>query len=177
LFYFKIIGYIYSYKQPHRIAKFLSALRHRLEKSNQVDEFTEFALQETQRRKKKMTTDDGIGRFNKLIPRIMENLSTLYILGLTEYHFSSAALHELQLLLEVTKGTLTSLDLSFAYIGIHGAEILAKILADPTNQLMNLHLKGNLLGDPGVSLLAHGLKVSAIITSLFLNTLLISLLL
>lgn len=109
--------------------------------------------------KKRMANVDTIGRFGKVIPRLADNINSLSVLGLTEYPFSSFAVKELELLLYSIQDTLTDLDLSFSYIGVHGAAMLETFLLNPHCQLISLRLKGNMLGDPGFKRIGQTLKV------------------
>ena len=109
--------------------------------------------------KKKLGNVDTIGRFGKVVPRLADNINTLSVLGLTEYPFSSFALKELELLLYSVQDTLTDLDLSFSYIGVHGAAMLESFMVNSHCQLISLRLKGNMLGDPGFKRIGQTLKV------------------
>lgn len=113
-------------------------------------------------KKKNQSHVETIGRFGKQMPRLADNIKDLYVLGLTEHPLSSHALREFELLLHRVSSTLTDLDLSFSYIGVHGAAILEKFLLDPQSQLVALRLKGNCLGDPGFERIGQTLKVNIV---------------
>lgn len=157
----------YSFKQPYRAARFIQALRLRIEESNKIGD--DVALDGPDKKatpiskfsKKRPANVAMIGRFNKIVPRLADNLKELSVLGFTEYPLSTFALKELELLLPTVRHTLTDLNLSFAYIGVAGAAMLETFLKDTKSQLVALRLKGNLLGNPGFTRIGSTLKVTA----------------
>jgi hypothetical protein len=164
-----------DFKQPYRIARFLQALRLKLEESVMSEVELELAnlakknsaTPQRAGKKKNQSHVETIGRFGKQMPRLADNIKDLYVLGLTEHPLSSHALREFELLLHRVSSTLTDLDLSFSYIGVHGAAILEKFLLDPQSQLVALRLKGNCLGDPGLQRIGQTLKVNIVYLIVF----------
>jgi hypothetical protein len=156
-----------SFKQPYRAARFIQALRLRIEESNKVGD--DLALDGPDKKatplskfsKKRPANVAMIGRFSKIVPRLADNLKELSVLGFTEYPLSPFAMKELELLLHTVQHTLTDLNLSFAYVGVAGAAMLETYLKETGCQLVALRLKGNLLGNPGFTRIGSTLKVNA----------------
>ena len=97
-------------------------------------------------------------------------ITALAVLGLTHNHLSMQSVAQLSVLLPVLAPTLTDLDLSFSYIGLHGASHLAKALQHRRCSLVRLGLSGNNLGDLGLSALTKGLRTNNTLTSLDLRS-------
>lgn len=156
-------------RQPLRILNFLTALYDKIIAANLEDEnlVTASALtgsnaNKSRDKKKFKTVQYKIGKFGKHLARLTDTVKGLSALGLTQCYMNPASIHKLDNLIDLLKSSLTDLDLSFAYMGLKGAQLLSSVLADQECQVINLNLKGNVFGDPGAVLLSQGLKVQNI---------------
>ncbi len=86
-----------------------------------------------------------------------KGMKDLHVLSLSQHHLAKKTILALDTTLQLLEASLTDLDLSFAYMGYAGAQVLAEALGRLGCGLIRLGLKGNLLGDQGGALLITSL--------------------
>lgn len=97
-------------------------------------------------------------------------ITTLTTLALTHAHLSMQSVSKLAQLLPLLSSSLTDLDLSYGYIGLHGAGHIAVALRHKRCSLIRLGIAGNNIGDGGVEVIAQGLAVNNTLTALDLKS-------
>lgn len=97
-------------------------------------------------------------------------MTMLSFLGLTHAHLSMQSVSKLGEVLRAISPSLTDLDLSFGYIGLHGARTLRTFLQAPRCQIVRLGLCGNNVGDEGCVALSEGMRGNRTLTALDLRS-------
>ena len=97
-------------------------------------------------------------------------VATLNFLGLSHAHLSMQTVSTLGAVLRAVSPSLTDLDLSFAYVGLHGARTLRTYLQAPRCQIVRLGLCGNNVGDEGSGAVSEGLRSNKTLTALDLRS-------
>ena len=93
-------------------------------------------------------------------------LQLISVFGLTDAQLSSESIELLNKTLDLTKASLTDLDLRRCYLGANGATLIKEALERTDCNLIRLCLAGNALGDTGISKIASGLKTNSTLTHL-----------
>eukprot|EP01035_Chromulina_nebulosa_P022764 gene22764-29474_t len=144
-------------KQPMKALEFLETLNDRLQQRPDT------LVPHFDATRTKTPKSPGKTRVKKAALDILGRnpLHFLSVLGLSHAHLCQQSLDTLEVTLQTACFSLTDLDLSCAFIGFHGAQVLQRSLARAECQLVCLRVMSNSLGDIGAKAITSTLKHNA----------------